>query len=64
MRQLKKLNNVNYNLLFSKSKSKSDVVATFLAILELVKGKRITIDGENEEIRLLDGDVKFGNKES
>ena len=64
LRQLKKLNNVNYNLLFSKSKSKSDVVATFLAILELVKGKRITIDGENEEIRLLDGDVKFGNKES
>lgn len=64
LRQLKKLNNVNYNLLFSKSKSKSDMVATFLAILELVKGKRITIDGENEEIRLLDGDVKFGNKKS
>ena len=40
------------------------MVATFLAVLELVKGKRITIDGENEEIRLLDGDVKFGNKES
>lgn len=60
LRKLKKLNVVNYNLLFSQSESKSDMVATFLAVLELIKGKRITLDDENEKIKLLDGDAKFG----
>lgn len=61
LRKLKKLNVVNYNFLFSQSESKSDMVATFLAILELIKGKRITLDNENEKLKLLDGDAKFGS---
>lgn len=64
LRKLKKLNVVNYNLLFSQSESKSDMVATFLAVLELIKGKRITLDDENEKIKLLDGDAKFGSQRS
>ena len=54
----------NYNLLFSQSESKSDMVATFLAVLELIKGNRITLDDENEKIKLLDGDAKFGSQRS
>lgn len=61
LRKLKKLNVVNYNLLFSQSESKSDMVATFLAVLELIKGKRIILDDENEKIKLLDGDTEFGS---
>ena len=61
LRRLKNLNDVNYNLLFSQSKSKSDMVATFLAVLELVKEKRIILDEKNEKIRLLDGGAKFGS---
>ena len=40
------------------------MVATFLAILELVKRQRIVLDDENNEIKLLDGGVKFGHKKS
>lgn len=59
LRKLKKLNKENYNNLFSESKSKSELVATFLAVLELVKGKRIALDDENNEIKLLDARIKF-----
>lgn len=59
LRKLKKLNKENYDNLFSESKSKSELVATFLAVLELVKGKRIALDDENNEIKLLDARIKF-----
>ena len=36
----------NDNIFFIKAKSKSDIVATFLAVLELAKTKRITVDGD------------------
>lgn len=64
LRNLKKNSQANYNKLFFESKSKSDMVATFLAILELVKRQRIVLDDENNEIKLLDGGVKFGHKKS
>lgn len=32
--------------MFDGAQSKSDIVATFLAVLELTKTKRITIDGD------------------
>lgn len=35
---------------FSDSRSRSEVVATFLAILELVKANKITADGDGDEI--------------
>ena len=59
LRKLKKLNIENYDNLFSESKSKSELVATFLAVLELVKGKRIALDDENNEIKLLNTRIKF-----
>ena len=37
---------VSYKSLFEKAESKSEMVATFLALLELIKSKRIRVDGD------------------
>lgn len=58
LRKLKTLNEASYDALFRQSKSKSDMVATFLAILELVKGKRIDLDEDGRKISLMDGGAK------
>lgn len=39
----------SYNALFQSAQSKSELVATFLALLELIKGHRIRVDGEGEQ---------------
>lgn len=49
MRKLWHKNNVRYGELFEACNGKSDLVATFLAVLELVKGKRIIIDGDGDD---------------
>ncbi|MEE1024689.1 MAG: segregation/condensation protein A [Acutalibacteraceae bacterium] len=41
---------VPFKALFKGAKSRSEVVATFLAVLELVKVKRIVTDGSGEEM--------------
>ena len=47
--------------LFQGNRSRSEVVATFLAILELCKTNRVTLEddlsGENPNVRLLDGET-------
>ncbi len=48
MRNLWRKKNVRYSDLFEACEGKSDLVATFLAVLELVKGKRVIIDGEGD----------------
>lgn len=48
MRNLWRKKNVRYRDLFEACDGKSDLVATFLAVLELVKGKRVIIDGEGD----------------
>lgn len=48
MRKLWRGNTVKYGELFEASKERSELVATFLAVLELVKGKRVRIDGDGE----------------
>ena len=49
-----------YSSLFEDSSDKSELVATFLAILELIKGKRVRIEGEGEkqELKLISGGGK------
>ena len=37
-----------YQTLFQSAHSKSELVATFLALLELVKARRIRVDGEGD----------------
>ena len=60
LRMLWKKPEVTYASLFESSTEKSDLVATFLAVLELVKGKRIRIEeaGEEAAVKLINGGVK------
>ncbi len=56
MRNLWRKDNVRYSDLFEACNGKSDLVATFLAVLELVKGKRVIIDGDGDSatVRMLE----------
>ncbi len=58
MRRLWHGKTVTYSELFIASKGRSELVATFLAVLELVKGKRVRIegDGETATVRMIEGD--------
>lgn len=60
MRRLWHGKRVKYKELFEASNGKSELVATFLAVLELVKGKRVRIDGdgENANVYMLEGESK------
>ena len=49
LRRLYRRNVVTYDSLFEQAGSKSELVATFLALLELVKAKRIRVEGEGRE---------------
>ena len=49
LRKLYTRSNVSYQSLFKHAESKSDLVATFLALLELIKSKRISVEGEGSE---------------
>ena len=39
---------ISYRTLFVHKKDRSEIVATFLAVLELVKGKRVRVEGDTE----------------
>lgn len=53
--KLKKRGRVKFLKLFSDAQSKSDIVATFLAVLELAKTKQITLDGsmDNPDVKIV-----------
>lgn len=55
MGKLKKRGKVRFLKLFGDAKSKSDIVATFLAVLELAKTKQITIEGsiDDPEVKMV-----------
>lgn len=58
LRDLRRTQKLPYKMLFVRKKDKSELVATFLAVLELVKGKRIRIEKGQEGydiIELADG---------
>ena len=57
LRCLWKDHEVPYAKVFEQAESKSQMVATFLAVLELVKGKRVRVEDENgiSKLVLLDG---------
>ena len=60
LRRLWRKDEMKYGDLFDEKREKSDLVATFLAVLELVKGKRVRIEGENRDatIKLMNGGMK------
>ncbi len=49
MRRLRSGTPVRYGELFEAADGKSELVATFLAVLELVKGKRVRVEGDGED---------------
>ena len=55
-----------YRTIFDDATDKSELVATFLAILELIKGKRVRIEGEGEEqeLKLISGGGKHWKDEN
>ena len=55
MRRLYKGAVVRFKALFPNGSEKTELVATFLAVLELVKGKRVRIegDGENADVKMI-----------
>ncbi len=55
LRRLRFGKRVSYHSLYEGAQSKSELVATFLAVLELIKGKRIRVDGEGakQQVTLL-----------
>lgn len=48
----------NWKSLFTDAESRSDMVATFLAVLELTKSKKVQVlgDGDDAEVQLIDSD--------
>lgn len=53
MRRLWGGSRVRYENIFADSTDRSELVATFLAVLELIKGKRVRVEGEGEEQTLV-----------
>ena len=49
LRRLYAMGKVSYQSLFKTAETKSDLVATFLALLELIKSKRIRVEGEGKD---------------
>lgn len=62
LRKLWKRGSVQWSRLFAEKQEKSERVAAFLAVLELVKGKRIRVEGEgsNATIQLSEGGKRHG----
>ncbi len=56
LRTLRRNGSSPYSQLFVECEDKSELVATFLAILELVKGKRIRVegDGDSAQVRIIE----------
>ena len=60
LRQLRDRAAVSYRSLYEGARSRSDLVATFLAVLELIKANRIVVDGEGEHMQVRVGKVTEG----
>ena len=62
LRKLWKRGSVSWSRLFGEKHERSERVAAFLAVLELVKGKRIRIEGEGDRavIELAQGGRRHG----
>ncbi|HIS69645.1 MAG TPA: segregation/condensation protein A [Candidatus Gallacutalibacter stercoravium] len=64
LRLLWKKGQASYTELIAHSRQRSEMVATFLAVLELVKGKRVRIEEDGETLKLLEGESRWKSKSS
>lgn len=57
LRRLWKRRRISFRELFSEKKNPSERIAAFLAVLELIKGKRLRVEGDDDncEIKLIKG---------
>ena len=64
LRRLWKTGVASYRQLFKEKKVRSERVAAFLALLELIKGKRIRVEGESNDPTLIlqKGDRRWRSK--
>ncbi|MFQ7106256.1 MAG: serine protease, partial [Neglectibacter timonensis] len=53
LRRLWKQQKVSYHSLFEEKRERSERVAAFLAVLELVKSKRIRVEGEGDRSQVI-----------
>ncbi len=65
MKRLRSGYKQKYQSMFMGAADKSELVATFLAILELIKGKRVRIEGEGDEqtLQMTDGGGRHWKKQ-
>lgn len=63
LRKLWKRKRISFRALFSEKRDRSERVAAFLAVLELVKSRRVRVEGEGEssELRLLERGERHWN---
>lgn len=61
LRVLTRARHVSFKSLFLSAKTRSDIVATFLAVLELTKNERITVDDSGKEIYIDMSERKSSN---
>lgn len=57
LRRLNTSDTVTYRSLYEQAESRSELVATFLAVLELIKANRIQVEQENDELLIRRGPV-------
>lgn len=57
LRRLIKKKEMPLNEAFDTARSRSDIVATFLAVLELMSNKRIKVEGDKDTISIISGKV-------
>ena len=56
---------IRYNALFRTEKSRSEMIATFLALLELIHGKRVAVEEEKGEtiLRIINGGERHARQD-
>lgn len=66
LRKLWKKKRISFRALFSEKRDRSERVAAFLAVLELVKSRRVRVEGEGEssELRLLERGERHWNEKN
>ena len=52
LRRLWKSGRVRFSALYERAESRSELVATFLAVLELMKARRVTVSGDGADARI------------
>ncbi len=56
LKSLREKNKLKYISIFTSQNEKSDVVATFLALLELIKEKRVRVEGDDNNAEIIFND--------